>query len=81
MPHIHGERIVLREYRMSDFQSMREWVNDPEITQYLSDIFLMIYLMMITMLDYRMLEEGEREWKQNESRLSEPQTTYRMGWS
>lgn len=40
MPHIHGERIVLREYRMSDFQSMREWVNDPEITQYLSDIFL-----------------------------------------
>lgn len=41
----------------------------------------MIYLMMITMLDYRMLEEGEREWKQNESRLSEPQTAYRMGWS
>lgn len=39
MPHIIGKRIMLREYRQSDLQSMREWVNDQEITQYLSDIF------------------------------------------
>lgn len=39
MPHIIGERIVLREYRQEDLPSIREWVNDPEITGTLSHIF------------------------------------------
>lgn len=40
MPHLFGERIVLREYRASDLPEIRKWVNDPEITEGLSDIFL-----------------------------------------
>lgn len=39
MPHLIGQRIVLREYRMEDLDFMRMWVNDPEITDTLSDIF------------------------------------------
>jgi len=35
-----GDRIVLREYRKEDLPYMRKWVNDIEITQYLSNIFL-----------------------------------------
>lgn len=31
---------MLREYQMNDLQYMRAWVNDPEITNYLSDAFL-----------------------------------------
>ena len=37
---LEGERIILREYRKEDYAHMREWVNDYEITQYLSNIFL-----------------------------------------
>ncbi|NLW46427.1 MAG: GNAT family N-acetyltransferase [Firmicutes bacterium] len=40
MPIILGERIVLREYRKSDLEQIREWVNDPEVVENLSDIFL-----------------------------------------
>lgn len=40
MPIIIGERIILREYRKEDLPYMRKWVNNPEITQYLSHIFL-----------------------------------------
>lgn len=40
MPIILGERIVLREYRKSDLEYIREWVNDPEVVEHLSDIFL-----------------------------------------
>jgi RimJ/RimL family protein N-acetyltransferase len=39
MPYFYGDRIMLREYRQSDLPHIREWVNDPEITGYLSDIF------------------------------------------
>lgn len=31
MPIIIGKRIVLREYRRSDLEHIREWVNDPEV--------------------------------------------------
>ncbi|CAM4322282.1 GNAT family N-acetyltransferase [Paenibacillus tarimensis] len=31
---------MLREYRADDFAAMRRWVNDPEIVNQLSDIFL-----------------------------------------
>ncbi|MCD9021873.1 GNAT family N-acetyltransferase [Cohnella silvisoli] len=40
MPRVHGKRIMLREYRRDDLPWMRQWVNDPEIVYYLSDIFL-----------------------------------------
>ncbi|MEF2965319.1 GNAT family protein [Paenibacillus sp. M1] len=40
MPHLIGERITLREYRMEDLPHIRSWVNDEEITDTLSDIFL-----------------------------------------
>lgn len=39
MPHLVGETIMLREYRQDDIPSIREWVNDPQTTRYLSPIF------------------------------------------
>lgn len=39
MPHLIGKKIILREYRESDFEAIRAWVNDPEPTQHLSSIF------------------------------------------
>lgn len=40
MARIIGERIVLREYQESDFEHIRKWVNNSQITDKLSDIFL-----------------------------------------
>jgi len=40
MPHLIGERVMLREYRHEDLVPIRGWVNDPDIVRYLSDIFL-----------------------------------------
>ncbi|MBD2847896.1 GNAT family N-acetyltransferase [Paenibacillus sp. IB182496] len=40
MAHMIGERIRLREYRREDVRCMREWVNDPDICNCLSDIFM-----------------------------------------
>ncbi len=40
MPRIYGSKVMLREYQDSDFEHMREWVNDPDVVQTLSDIFL-----------------------------------------
>lgn len=40
MPHLTGERIVLREYRMEDLPDIRKWVNDPDVVDCLSDVFL-----------------------------------------
>ncbi len=40
MGRIYGKRILLREYQEEDFRYIRKWVNDPEITDYLSDVFL-----------------------------------------
>ncbi|NWL89013.1 MULTISPECIES: GNAT family N-acetyltransferase [unclassified Paenibacillus] len=39
MPHLIGDRIVLREYRKEDLPSIRNWVNDPDITDTLSTVF------------------------------------------
>ncbi|MCG8477648.1 MAG: GNAT family N-acetyltransferase [Spirochaetales bacterium] len=39
MPHLYGQRIILREYRESDFEHVRRWVNDSEATANLSSIF------------------------------------------
>lgn len=35
-----GERVILRDYRREDLVHMRKWVNDYEITKYLSNVFL-----------------------------------------
>lgn len=40
MARLIGERIMLREYRKEDLPYMRKWVNDIEITKYLSNAFL-----------------------------------------
>jgi RimJ/RimL family protein N-acetyltransferase len=40
MPRVLGEKVMLREYQKEDLTYIREWVNDPEITDNLSDIFL-----------------------------------------
>lgn len=40
MARLYGKRIMLREYRRDDFSAMRRWVNDPEVTNLLSDVFL-----------------------------------------
>lgn len=40
MPIILGERIILREYRLTDLEAIRGWVNDPEVVANLSDVFL-----------------------------------------
>lgn len=40
MPRIYGERIILREYREEDLQHIQAWVNNPDITDMLSNIFM-----------------------------------------
>jgi RimJ/RimL family protein N-acetyltransferase len=40
MSRIFGERIMLREYKKEDLEHMRKWVNNPEVTNNLSDTFL-----------------------------------------
>lgn len=39
MPHLYGGKIKLREYRETDFDTIRRWINDPEVTGHLSPIF------------------------------------------
>ncbi len=40
MGKLYGERIVLREYRREDLEDIRKWVNDPDVVDFLSDIFI-----------------------------------------
>ncbi|MDX9918063.1 MAG: GNAT family protein [Gudongella sp.] len=40
MPHLIGENIMLREYRMDDIDDIQNWVNDGEVTKFLSGLFL-----------------------------------------
>ncbi|MEJ8302436.1 hypothetical protein [Saccharibacillus sacchari] len=40
MPRLIGERIMLREYHRDDLKSIRSWVNDPAVTDTLSDVFM-----------------------------------------
>ena len=35
MPHIHGEKVFLRDFRQEDISGMRAWCNDPDITRFL----------------------------------------------
>ena len=36
MPHIIGEKVMLRDFRAEDISGMRSWCNDASITRYLS---------------------------------------------
>lgn len=40
MPRIIGDNLMLREFQKEDIAYIREWVNDPDIASYLSDIFI-----------------------------------------
>lgn len=40
MGKLTGKRIILRDYRREDLDYIRKWVNDYDITKYLSNIFL-----------------------------------------
>jgi len=40
MPNLIGSKVILREYRREDLEYMRKWVNDPEVVDKMSDIFL-----------------------------------------
>ena len=63
MPHLIGNRIVLREYRWEDLPEIRTWVNDPEVTGYLSDVFLFPNTMHDTETFLRKMIEGTSEMK------------------
>lgn len=39
MPRILGNRVMLREYRQEDLPEIRKWVNDAQITRFLSTRF------------------------------------------
>ena len=40
MPRVYGNKVMLREYQKEDLPFMRSWVNNPNIVNNLSDIFL-----------------------------------------
>lgn len=63
MPHIHGERVTLREYRMEDLPCIRQWVNDEEITWGLSSIFTFPHTLHDSESFLRMLVEGKSDIK------------------
>lgn len=63
MPHLIGDTIILREYRREDLVGMREWCNDPEITQYLSDAFLYPHTLSGTETYLNTMLEGSSETK------------------
>ncbi|WP_195576516.1 GNAT family N-acetyltransferase [Paenibacillus sp. 1001270B_150601_E10] len=61
MPMIIGERVVLREYRESDLPCMRKWVNDPDIVDNLSHIFLYPHSMRDTEQFLNMMMAGNSD--------------------
>lgn len=61
MPRLLGKRIMLREYKREDFQSIRKWVNDPEVVDNLSDIFLSPHTIEMTEAFLNSVLKGEQE--------------------
>lgn len=61
MARIYGKRILLREYQDEDFRYIRKWVNDPEITDYLSDVFLYPHSMQTSENFLQFMMEGKNE--------------------
>lgn len=58
LAYVIGNRIVLREYQWEDLPHIRQWVNDPEITDGLNDIFLFPHTLQETENFLRMMIEG-----------------------
>lgn len=63
MAYLYGNRITLREYRISDLDHIRQWVNDPEITNTLSDAFLYPHSMNESEAFINMIMEGKSNTK------------------
>ena len=63
MAHLLGKRITLREYRISDLDNIRQWVNDPEITNTLSDVFLYPHSKNESEVFLNMIMEGKSSIK------------------
>lgn len=63
MPKLIGKRIVLREYRKEDLSYMRQWCNDPEIVDNLSDAFLYPHTVNSTEQYLDSILEGTTEQK------------------
>lgn len=63
MARIIGNRIMLREYRKEDLPFIRSWVNDREITDYLSDIFLYPHTLNVTEDFLNSMLEGNNNMK------------------
>jgi RimJ/RimL family protein N-acetyltransferase len=61
MPRMFGERIRLREYKLEDLQHMRKWVNDPEVVDNLSDIFLVPHSLAETENYLNSVLKGDRK--------------------
>lgn len=64
MPRIFGDRIMLREYKKEDLEHMRKWVNDPEVVNNLSDIFLFPHTLNQTENFLNSMLEGKSENKE-----------------
>lgn len=63
MARLFGERIMLREYSKQDFSFMRQWCNDPEIVDNLSDIFVFPHTENNTEQYLNSVLEGKTEQK------------------
>ena len=61
MPRMYGERIMLREYKLEDLQHIRKWVNDPEVVDNLSDIFLVPHSLAETESFLNSVLKGDRK--------------------
>lgn len=61
MSRMFSERIMLREYRKGDLEYIRGWVNDPEIVENLSDIFLYPHSLNETEGFLTMILEGKAQ--------------------
>lgn len=62
MPRLIGKRIILREYMKEDLPHMRKWVNNREITDCLSNIFLFPHTLNNTedFLNYMLEGKGDQ---------------------
>lgn len=61
MYRLTGERIILREYREEDFLHIRKWVNDYEITKFLTNLFLYPHSVKDTENFIQSMMNGEME--------------------
>lgn len=63
MAWIIGDRVILRDYRKEDLPCIREWVNDIEITKYLSNLFIFPHTYNQTENFLNGILEGKNDYK------------------